>query len=319
MESSFYRKFSGYLKDRFGSRVYRVCIDAGFSCPNRDGTLGRNGCCYCTPGGSWRKQDTSSIKQQVRLEKKRVKNRYGAERFLAYFQAYTNTYAPVDVLKRVYDAAVIGDSDIVGLVIGTRPDCIDTEKLELISSYRKRGLFVLIEYGLQSANDRTLELIGRGHNSRVFADAVLRTREHGIGVGVHVIIGLPGEGNDDIRATARFLAELPIDLLKIHNLNIVEGTLAQRWYHDGTVSPLSLDEYAGLVVDFLERTDPEVTVDRLVAESDPSLLIEPRWSLKKQHVLQKINDCFRERRSFQGILYNREPQRRGLEDTLSLP
>jgi len=319
MESSFYRKFSGYLKDRFGSRVYRVCIDAGFSCPNRDGTLGRNGCCYCTPGGSWRKQDTSSIKQQVRLEKKRVKNRYGAERFLAYFQAYTNTYAPVDVLKRVYDAAVIGDSDIVGLVIGTRPDCIDTEKLELISSYRKRGLFVLIEYGLQSANDRTLELIGRGHNSRVFADAVLRTREHGIGVGVHVIIGLPGEGNDDIRATARFLAELPIDLLKIHNLNIVEGTLAQRWYHDGTVSPLSLDEYAGLVVDFLERTDPEVTVDRLVAESDPSLLIEPRWSLQKQHVLQKINDCFRERRSFQGILYNREPQRRGLEDTLSLP
>jgi len=307
MESLFYRRFSGYLKDRFGSRVYRVCIDAGFSCPNRDGTLGRNGCCYCTPGGSWRKQDTSSIEEQVRLEKKRVKNRYGAERFLAYFQAYTNTYAPVDVLKRVYDAAVIGDSDIVGLVIGTRPDCIDTEKLELISSYSKRGLFVLIEYGLQSANDRTLELIGRGHNSRVFADAVLRTREHGIGVGVHVIIGLPGEGMDDIRATAHFLAELPVDLLKIHNLNIVEGTLAQRWYHDGTVSPLSLDEYAGLVVDFLERTDPEVAVDRLVAESDPSLLIGPKWSLQKQHVIRKINECFRERRSFQGILYDREP------------
>jgi radical SAM protein (TIGR01212 family) len=304
MKASFYRRFSVFLAEQFGSKVYRICIDAGFSCPNRDGTLSREGCAYCAPGGSWRTGEAGSIAEQVRREKERVKRRYRAEKFLAYFQPYTNTYAPADVLRSMYDAAGLGENGIVGIIIGTRPDCIDQERLELISSYRKRGLFVMVEYGLQSANDRTLELIGRGHTSQSFAEAVHMTKQYGIMVGAHIIIGLPKETKKDMRHTARFLSHLPVDLLKIHNLNIVEGSRMALWYRERKVAPLSLDEYAELAVDFLERTDPEVTIDRLVAESDPAVLIEPRWSLEKQHAIGRINECFRTRGSCQGILYN---------------
>jgi radical SAM protein (TIGR01212 family) len=288
------------MKERFGCPVYRVCIDAGFSCPNRDGTLGYGGCAYCTPGGSWRKPDTASVTGQVRLEKQRVQRRYGAKKFIAYFQAYTNTYAPVDMLQRLYDAAIT-ENGIVGLVVGTRPDCMDEERLALLSSYKKRGLYVLIEYGLQSANDKTLDLIERGHDSKTFFDAVLKTKERGIDVGAHVIIGLPKEGERDIKETADFLSLLPIDLLKIHNLNIVSGTKMAEWYREGTVSPLSLEEYAELAVDFLERTRPEVCIDRLVAESDPALLIAPKWPLNKQRAIRAVNECFSRRKSYQGI------------------
>ena len=288
------------MKERFGCSVYRVCIDAGLTCPNRDGTLGYGGCAFCTPGSSWRKPGTASITGQVRLEKERVRRRYGARRFISYFQAHTNTYAPLDMLKRLYDAALI-DNDVVGLVVGTRPDCIDEERLELLSMYRERGLYVLAEYGLQSANDKTLALINRGHNSKTFSDAVLKTKEYGIDVGVHVIIGLPGEDARDIGETADFLSVLPIDLLKIHNLNIVSGTKMAEWYHEGSVSPLSLEEYAEQVVDFLERTGPEVCIDRLVAESDPALLIEPKWAMKKTPAIRAINDCFSRRGSYQGM------------------
>ena len=294
------------MQEQFGARVYRICIDAGFSCPNRDGTLSRQGCAYCAPGGSWKKPDTDSITEQVQREKERVRRRYGAQLFLAYFQAYTNTYAPVKALREVYETAGLGEKGTVGLIIGTRPDCIDHEKLELISSYRKKGLFVMVEYGLQSSNDRTLELIGRSHTSQAFADAVCITKELGIMVGAHVIIGLPGEGRGDIHATARFLAALPVDLLKIHNLNIVKGARMAKWYWEGKVAPLSLDEYSELTVDFLERTNPQVTIDRLVAESDPAILIAPKWSLEKQHALRKINECFKKRGSCQGILYSGE-------------
>ncbi|MBN2323646.1 MAG: TIGR01212 family radical SAM protein [Spirochaetes bacterium] len=299
MEPSYYKRFSRFLKERFGGPVYRVCIDAGLTCPNRDGTLGYGGCAYCTPGGSWRKPETDSVTGQVRLEKERVRRRYGARKFIAYFQAHTNTYAPVDMLRRLYDAALT-ENDIVGLVVGTRPDCIDEERLELLASYRERGMYVLIEYGLQSAHDRTLELIERGHDSKTFHDAVQKTKGYGIDVGAHVIIGLPNEEAADIRETADFLSLLPIDLLKIHNLNIVSGTKMARWYREGAVSPLLLEEYAELVVDFLERTRPEVCIDRLVAESDPALLIAPRWPLNKQRAIRAINECFSRRDSYQG-------------------
>jgi radical SAM protein (TIGR01212 family) len=300
----YYRTFSSYLKEQFGQRVHRISIDAGFTCPNRDGTIGYGGCGYCSPHGSWNNElSRLTINEQVKQQKERIKKRYRAHKFLAYFQAYTNTYAPASRLKAIYDSVLLGDEDFVGVIIGTRPDCIDRDKLDLISSYSKLNLKVWIEYGLQSARERTLKLIGRGHGLKAFQDAVRLTREYGIGVGTHVIIGLPGESRIDIRHTADFLSEFKTDIIKLHNLNIIEGTKMAEWHRDGKLKPLGLGEYADYVVEFLERISPEVAVARLVAESNQASLIGPKWSLDKGQAIQEINHCFEDRKSYQGRLY----------------
>ena len=300
----YYRSFSSYLKDRYGEKVFRISIDAGFTCPNRDGTLGRGGCAYCSPYGSWdRHLARKTLNEQVREGKERIRRRYGANRFIAYFQAYTNTYAPINELKRIYDSVVRDDSDFVAIAIGTRPDCIDEEKLKMIAEYREMGLDVWIEYGLQSAKSETLKLIRRGHDVDVFEKAVLQTKKYGILVSAHVIIGLPGEDREDIVNTARFLSELPIDGIKLHNLNIVKGTLMEKWYMKGKVRALELEEYASLAVDFLELLPPDVVVQRLIAETDREFLIAPEWVLNKSRAIEYINNTFKERKSYQGILY----------------
>ncbi len=302
-DRAFYRSFSSYLQERFGEKVYRISLDAGFTCPNRDGKIGTGGCAYCSPGGSWKGGTMRlPLHEQVLQGKKIMERRYGAHKYIAYFQAYTNTYAPVETLKKIYDSVVRSDSDFVGISIGTRPDCIDEQKLELISSYRRRGLEVWIEYGLQSANDATLLLINRGHSAEDFSRAVLLTKHYDIMVSAHVIVGLPWEKRDDVIRTARFVASLPVDGIKIHNLNIVKGTKIAEMYRKGELVPLKLDEYAGLAVDFLEHTRPDVIVDRLVAESDPQTLIEPRWSLDKQRALDAVKRMFEMRKSYQGKL-----------------
>ncbi len=299
--TSYYRKFSEYLMERFGEKVYRVCIDAGFTCPNRDGTLGTDGCAYCSECGSWGKRgETQLIDTQIQREKKRVTNRYGARKYIAYFQAFTNTYAPAAQLKEIYDSVLLRDGDFVGVAIGTRPDCIDHEKLEIIASYKRAGLDVWMEYGLQSAHDSTLSLIGRGHNVRHFTQAVLMTKSFDLNVLAHVIIGLPGEDRVHNVETAEYLSELSIDGLKLHNLNIVRGTRMADWYREGRVQPLSLDEYAHRVVDFLERTAPEVVIARLTADTQPDLLLAPDWSLDKPATLDRIRDTFAQRKSCQG-------------------
>jgi radical SAM protein (TIGR01212 family) len=299
----FYRSFSSYLRERFGEKVYRISLDAGFTCPNRDGKIGTGGCTYCSPGGSWKgKAPRLPLEEQVLQGKGIIGRRYGARKFIAYFQAYTNTYAPVETLKKIYDSVVRSDSDFVGISIGTRPDCVDEQTLELISSYRKHGLEVWIEYGLQSANDATLRLINRGHSAEDFSRAVLRRKHYDIMVSAHVIVGLPREKRDDVIRTARFVEALPVDGIKIHNLNIVRGTKVAEMYRKGELVPLALEEYAGLAVDFLEYTRPEVIVDRLVAESDPETLIEPRWSLDKRRALDAVKRAFEMRKSYQGKL-----------------
>jgi radical SAM protein (TIGR01212 family) len=300
----YYRKFSEYLMERFGEKVYRVCIDAGFTCPNRDGTLGTGGCAYCSECGSWGKRgETQPIELQIRREKKRVAKRYGARKYIAYFQAFTNTYAPAAHLKGIYDSVLLQDSDFVGVAIGTRPDCIDHEKLEVISSYKRAGLDVWMEYGLQSAHDSTLSLIGRGHDVRLFTQAVLETRSFDLNVLAHVIVGLPGEGRAHNVETAEYLSGLPIAGLKLHNLNIVRGTRMADWYREGKVQPLSLDEYAHRVVDFLERIAPEVVIARLTADTQPDLLIAPHWSLDKPLALDRIQNTFAQRKSYQGRIH----------------
>jgi len=314
MQNVYYRTFSQYLRERFGQKIYRVCLDAGFSCPNRDGTLGVHGCAYCADYGSWNgNENRESLERQVELEIRRVSRRYGARKYIAYFQAYTNTYASTDRLKEIYDSVLEARDYFVGLAIGTRPDCIDEEKLQMIASYKKKGLEVWIEYGLQSANDETLKKIGRGHGVRDFQKAVLMTARHDILVTAHVIIGLPEETRSDIITTARFLADLPIHGLKIHNLNIVSGTRMEEWYKKGLIKPLELDEYADLVVDFLERTPPDIVIERLVAETPPRFLVAPKWSTDKQAALKRIIERFEQRRSFQGSLFFIKQERQ--EDT----
>jgi len=305
MEDRYFRTFSRYLKERFGEKVYRICIDASFGCPNRDGTIARGGCAYCSPRGSW-SVDGSEIplELQVRKEIERVRRRYGANKYIAYFQAYTNTYAPLERLKATYDAVVNADEGIVGIAIGTRPDCVDREKLELIASYKERNLEVWMEYGLQSASDETLRLIGRGHTVADFRDAVMMTEDYELGVIAHVIIGLPGEGRSHVLKTASFLADLGVSGVKLHNLNIIEGTRMADWYREGKVKPLEREEYTELVVDFLERSDPSLLVVRLVTDSNPRFLIAPTWSLRKQEAIEAIIKAFERRKSFQGRLFS---------------
>lgn len=305
MEDRSYRSFSEYLREKFGERVYRVSLDAGFSCPNRDGKLGTEGCAYCCEQGSWGGTGKRlSLEDQVVRGKQIARKRYRAQKFIAYFQAYSNTYADVEVLKRVYDSVVVGDKDFVGIAVGTRPDCVDREKLGLISSYKRMGFEAWIEYGLQSAHDATLQRIGRGHTVQDFKNAVLLTEEYDILVTAHLIIGLPDEGEEEVKRTALFCASLPIHGVKIHNLNIVGNTRMAEWYSEGKIRPLDMEEYAHLVVDFLERIRPDTVIDRLVAESDPTSLIEPRWSLKKHEVIRCIEKEFARRNSFQGKLFS---------------
>lgn len=306
METAYYRSFSAYLSEKFDQKVFRVSLDAGFSCPNRDPDVGTGGCAYCSAEGSWNGPEKKlPLGEQVKTGKIKIGRRYKASKFLAYFQAYSNTYAPLDTLKEIYDSVVLNDEDFVGLIIGTRPDCIDPEKLELISSYKERGLEVWLEYGLQTSNDRTLEKIGRGHTARDFERAVLLTKEFGIPVCAHVMIGLPGESRFDNVNTAGFLSGLPVEGVKLHNLNIVKGTRMADEFYRGGVLPLALDEYARLAVDFLERTNPDVVVQRLAAQTAPQWLLGPRWSLNKPMAVNAIIAEFRKRNSFQGKLYQK--------------
>jgi radical SAM protein (TIGR01212 family) len=317
----YYRSFSSYLKERFGEKVYRVSLDAGFTCPNRDGTLGYEGCAYCAGAGSWNAADSSSppgsrsmaapvdpasrapsLRAQVETGKEKARRRHGARKFIAYFQAYTGTYGPAERLREVYDSVLDGDEEFVALAVGTRPDCVDAEKLLLLASYITRGLEVWVEYGLQTARDETLALIGRGHSAETFSNAARASRALGIKVSAHVIIGLPGEGRPDVVRTAETLGDLAVDGVKVHNLNILAGTRMAEWHAQGRVTPLGLREYASLAVDFLERLPPETVVERLVTDSDPRLLVAPRWSLKKQEVLEAIRGEFSRRESRQGRL-----------------
>jgi radical SAM protein (TIGR01212 family) len=237
----------------------------------------------------------------MRREKDRVRRRYGANKFIAYFQAFSNTYAPPRVLRQIYDSVLEDDEEIVGIAIGTRPDCIDTEKLQLVSSYLPRKS-VWIEYGLQSAHDRTLELMGRRHDVQAFTDAVRETDAHGIGVYAHIIIGLPGEGRRQNIETAEYLAGLPVEGVKIHNLNVIRDTMLETWYDEGKVEPLTLEEYAERVVDFLERTRPEVVVARLSTDTEAERLVVPKWSLDKRAVTTRIIEEFSRRGTYQGRL-----------------
>ena len=298
-----YFSFSEYLKTIFKEKVFRVTVDAGFTCPNRDGTKGKGGCIYCYSGSEYNKEKRElSVKEQISQGIERVKRRYGAEKFLVYFQAFTNTYGPVDKLKTIYDS-VKEFKEVVGIIIGTRPDAVPDEVLELINSYTKDYL-VWIEYGLESSHFKSLKWMNRGHGVSDFVDAVLRTRKFPrINICAHTILGLPTEDYDDMMETARFLAAFEIDGVKIHPLHIIKNTPLERIYKEKPFKLLELEEYVDLVVDFIERLPPKTVIQRVTGEAPEELLIAPKWCShrEKNRVIQMIRKRFEERDTYQGL------------------
>jgi hypothetical protein len=295
-----YYAFSRFLRQRFGTRVYRVTIDAGSTCPNVDGTVAVGGCVYCdnrsfSPN---RRLPRATVREQVQRGIEILQRRYSADRFLAYFQAATNTYASVDKLRRLYDEA-LEHPQVVGLAIGTRPDCVPDPVLDLVQSYA-RDRYVCLELGLQSIHDRSLAWMNRGHHFDAFVDAVQRCQGRGLDLCAHVILGLPGESRDDMLATADALAALPVQAVKIHNLHVVKKTPLEDQYRAGQVRLFERDEFVEVVCDFLERLPPTMVIHRLSGDAPPDYLVAPQWCLDKPRLLAAIQEELARRDSWQG-------------------
>jgi radical SAM protein (TIGR01212 family) len=289
--------YGRFLRDKFGCRVYKVSIDAGFNCPNRDGSISTAGCAYCN-GDSFRPQTSNRIKpieKQIAEGAEYLRLRYGAEKFIAYFQSATNTYAPLEALAPLYETAA-AMPDIVGLAIGRRPDCIDEEKLAWLQQFAEKN-FVTIEYGLQSASDETLRRINRGHNVASWRKAVELTRGRGIYVGTHLILGFPWESREEALSGARVISEAGIDFLKLHHLHIVRGSSLAEEYMDRPFHLPDLEEYAALAADFLDRLNPDIYIERLFATAPAGQLIAPIWGKSKAEIQRFIEQVIAERKA----------------------
>lgn len=299
-----YYRFSTYLKERFGRRVYKVSIDAGFSCPNKDGRLSNKGCIFCDNHAfsyNSRTDKPKPIMTQIEEGIENAKRRFKAEKFIVYFQAYTNTYAPLHILRERYNV-VKNFKDVVSIAIGTRPDFVNDEILELIESYSK-DYEVWLEYGLQSIHNKTLKLINRNHTYQDFLKAYNLTKKRNIKVCAHVIIGLPEEGRNEIIETAKEMARLKLDGIKIHPLHIVKGTKLEELYNKGRYKPLELEEYINLLVEFLKYLWPDTVIQRVSADCPKELLIAPEWILDKNRFLGLLDNKLKEEDIYQGRLY----------------
>ena len=296
-----YNAFSDYLKQKFGAKVYKITLDAGFSCPNRDGTISNCGCIFCDDGGSFSQAHSNqlTIEEQVKTGAETLRARFGAQKFMSYFQAFSNTYKPVNELEKIYNAS-LKHPDIVGLSIGTRPDCVDKEKLKLISSFTP-DYYTWIEYGLQSVHDKTLIKINRGHDYKCFLEAYEKTKEAGINICLHVILNL-FETHEEMMQTAQTIAKLEPEGVKIHMLCALEGTKIADMYRQGELTFMSQEEYVSTVCDFLEYLPPQTTIHRLAGNGLRTELVAPRWIGKKLDTLNKIDREFIKRNSRQGFL-----------------
>lgn len=277
-----YYDFSEFLAKHFPYKVQKISINAGFTCPNRDGNKGRGGCTYCnnqTFNPDYCKP-VRSVTEQLEEGKRFFARKYPQMKYLAYFQAYTNTYGELEYLKSLYEEALAVD-DVVGLVIGTRPDCMPDDLLDYLAELNKKS-FVLVEYGVETSHNRTLKLINRGHTWEDAVDAVVRTHVKGIACGIHLIIGLPGEMEEDILVTADAVSQLPIDTVKLHQLQLIKGTKMAEQVAAGDVRIMewTAEEYIDVCLAFLSRLSPMIAVERFVSQSPESLLISPRWGLK---------------------------------------
>lgn len=299
-----YRDYRTYLQEIYGERVHKIAIDAGMTCPNRDGTISSRGCIYCDPLGSGTGamiRMGKSIEEQIAAAKARLGKRFGARKFIAYFQSFTNTYAPYPRLAEMYRTAMTHEG-VVGLAVGTRPDCVTRDTIDLLASHGEKYP-VWIEYGLQSAHDQTLVRINRGHDVACFERAVLMAREAGLNVCAHVILGLPGEDREKMLDTATYLASIPIQGVKMHLLYVVRGTGLGELYERGDYVFLGRGAYVDLVVDFLERLPAQVVIQRLTGDPPKACeLLGPMWAREKSRNLQMIRQRLEERDTWQGRL-----------------
>ena len=300
MEEKRYNLYSNRLKEQFGSRVHKISVDAGFGCPNREGGRGGDGCIYCDPSGSGSVgiDERLSIADQIEAGKEVMQRKYKAQRFIAYFQPYSNTYAPVSTLQRLYDEA-LSVEDVVGLAIGTRPDCLSDATLDLLAGYAKRT-DLWLEIGLQSSHDLTLQRLRRGHDYACFLDALERARQRQLRICAHLIIGLPGEGCSELLATTREMARLKIDGVKLHLLHILSGTELGDAYLRGEIPVLDQESYITLACDVIEGLHPETVIQRLTGDGPRDRLLAPLWSLNKWEVLNAIDAELERRGTRQG-------------------
>ncbi|MBK1730609.1 TIGR01212 family radical SAM protein [Thiococcus pfennigii] len=288
------------LKRRYGERVHKLAINAGLTCPNRDGSKGVGGCTFCNNASfnpSARRPPT--VAEQLAAGRQVIRKRTGARRYIAYFQAYTNTYADTVRLSQLYHAA-LADADVVGLAVGTRPDCVPDRVLDLLASYRAQGYEVWLELGLQSAFDETLRRVNRGHGLADYRRTVRAAQRRGLRLCTHLIVGLPGEGRREALVTLERVLDLGTDALKVHPLHVVKGTrLAAEWRR-GEYQPLAMSDYIGIAADLIERTPPALLFHRLTGTASPDILLAPAWCAKKWAVLNGIEQELRRRGTAQG-------------------
>lgn len=300
-----YHTWNYFLKHKFSEKVFKVSLNAGFTCPNIDGTKGYGGCTYCSSSGSgdFAGNPCMDIREQFYDVKKQMNKKWQGK-CIAYFQAHTNTYAPTDVLKKTFDPVLEYD-DVVGISIATRADCIEDETLDYLEELSKKT-FLVVELGLQSVFDSTGEKINRCHTYAEFLSAVERLRSRNINICVHIINGLPGEDRDMMLETVRKISELDIQFVKIHLLHVIEGTVMAKQLERGEFKLLERDEYVNIVCDQLELLPENVVIQRLTGDGDPKTLIGPLWSLKKLVVLNEIDKEMQRRGAFQGSKYRQK-------------
>lgn len=303
----FYYNYPTYLRQVFNERVQKITIDAGFTCPNRDGLKGYGGCTYCNneafvPSFSLKK---NTIAKQVADGIGFFAHKYNNQKYLAYFQSYSNTYGPLDYLKSIYEEA-LSNPKIAGLVIGTRPDCVSDELLAYLGALAKKT-YIIVEYGVESTLNTTLQAINRGHTYEDAVEAINKTAAHGIPTSAHLILGLPGETRQDMLNHAVKISELPITTLKLHQLQIVKQTkMAKQYEEDPSLFHLfSFEEYISLLCDFIALVRPEIVLERFVSQTPADLLIAPYWGLKNYEFSAKLEKCLRERNIHQGDRYKK--------------
>lgn len=301
-----YFSYNHYLRHRFGRRIHKVSVDAGFTCPNVDGTVAVGGCNFCdnrsfSPS---RRLPRTDIAGQIDEGIRRIKRRYKVDDFIAYFQPATNTYAPVAKLRTLYEQALAAPQ-ILGLAVGTRPDCVPNDVLDLLEELAAQT-YVAVEYGMQTMHDRSLDWMNRGHHHAAMIDAVERSRGRGFEVCAHAILGIPGESHDDMLATAREIARLNVDAVKLHNLYAVKGTPLGEQVERGEVTLMERDDYVRTVVDVLELLPPTMIVERVSGESPPNFHLGPAWCLDKVDVRRALEAEFSRRDTWQGRCYVNE-------------
>ncbi len=294
--------FGQTMLRRYGERVHKLALNAAFTCPNRDGSKGRGGCTFCNNVSfNPNARNPPTIGEQIEAGRQVIRKRTGARKYIAYFQAYTNTYADVDRLAELYDQALV-DEDVIGLAVGTRPDCVPDTVLDLLTRYRDQGKEVWLELGLQSAWDDTLQRVNRGHGFDAYRSAVRNAHARGLQICTHLIIGLPGETRRHCLITLQRVLDLGVEGLKLHPLHVVKGTmLANQWRH-GEYQPLSLDHYISIACDMIERTPPEIIYHRVTATASPDILLAPAWCASKWKVLNAISQELEQRHTRQQVV-----------------